>query len=68
MPVSLPDDAVSVGYQRTRRYDPEEVFHSPSLKFTGTAREFLSAGHAYRYIQLDKWRRFVLREPSNPYL
>ena len=55
--IQLPDDAISVGYKQARPFHFEQVFFSASLGFTGTEREFLEAGKAYAYIQLDKFTR-----------
>lgn len=55
--IQLPNDAQSSGYKQTRPYHFEQVFHSPSLNFKGTEREFLAAGHAYSYVQLDAHTR-----------
>ena len=56
--IQLPNDAVSVGYRETRPYHFEQVFRS--AEFTGTEREFLAAGLAYEYVQLDQCTRRVI--------
>lgn len=57
MLIQLPDDVVSVGYKKTSPFEFSQVFHSPSLDFTGTEAEFLKAGHAYKYVQIDAYTR-----------
>lgn len=59
--IQLPDDVVGQGYRETRPFHHEQVFHSPSRNFTGTAEEFVTAGHAYAYIEIDKFRRRITR-------
>lgn len=59
MLTQLPNDAVSHGYKQVRPFHHEQVFHSPSAGFTGTEAEFVAAGHAYHYVQLDQHRRSV---------
>lgn len=61
MLIQLPNDVVSVGYKQTRPYHFEQVFRSQSKDFTGTELEFVKAGHAYQYIQLDKHTRIERR-------
>ena len=60
MSIQLPDDAISTGYKETRPFHHEQVFSSKSCSFEGTEREFVNAGHAYQYIQLDDYSRRVL--------
>lgn len=55
--ISLPNDAQARGYRQTRPYHYEQVFLSPSTGFIGTAKEFVKAGLAYAYIELDKFTR-----------
>lgn len=62
MLIQLPDDAVSAGYKPTRPYHHEQVFQSEIAGFKGTEREFLAAGHAYAYVQLDQHTRRVITE------
>lgn len=57
--IQLPNDAVSAGYRQTRPFHHEQVFRSESAGFTGTEREFLEAGLAYAYIQLDRYTRLT---------
>lgn len=57
--IQLPNDSVSVGYRWTNQYHFEQVFSSAAAGFTGTEREFLSAGHAYQYVQVDDFTRRV---------
>lgn len=56
--IALPNDAESIGYQETSPFQWEQVFSSQSASFTGTEKEFLKAGHAYAYIQIDKFTRY----------
>lgn len=55
--IQLPNDATSAGYKQTRPYHYEQVFYSESAGFTGTEREFVQAGHACQYVQLDPFTR-----------
>ncbi len=64
MPMQLPDDAVATGYRETSPCYFEQVFHSPSMNFTGTEDEFYAAGHAYFYIQRDEHWRTVFLSPA----
>ena len=57
--IQLPNDAAAAGYRETRPFQWEQVFHSESAAFTGTEREFVKAGHAYEYVQLDTYSRRV---------
>ena len=58
--IQLQNDVISKGYKQTKPYNWEQIFYSPSLDFEGTEIEFLEAGHAYKYVQLDKYRRMVI--------
>ncbi len=58
--IQIPDDAKAAGYKQTRPFHHEQMFFSPSLSFTGTEREFLAAGHAYAYVQIDAHTRRAL--------
>jgi hypothetical protein len=64
--VQLPDDVIDQGYTQTRPYHYEQVFYSPSNDFKGTEKQFLNAGLAYRYNQLDKHVRIVDISGSHP--
>ena len=55
--ISLPNDVKAAGYVQVRPYHYEQVFFSPSLNFKGTEKEFLQAGHAYAYVQIDDYTR-----------
>ena len=57
MPIQLPNDAVSMGYKQVQPFQFEQVFRSVSADFIGTEREFLENGHAYKYVQIDKYTR-----------
>ena len=60
MLICLPDDAVSVGYMKVSEFQFAQVFRSQSKNFEGTEAQFLEAGHAYQYTQIDKHTRRVL--------
>lgn len=65
--IQLPDDATAIGYRETRPFHHEQVFHSEGKNFTGTAKEFLDARHAYAYVQIDKFtRRITAGTPPTP--
>jgi hypothetical protein len=55
----LPDDVESIGYKEVSPFQYEQVFSSKSKNFTGTEKEFVNAGYAYRYQQITKHRRLV---------
>ena len=57
--IQLPDDVVSKGYKQTARYTYEQVFYSKKHNFMGTEKEFVSAGLAYKYLDLDNYKRLV---------
>lgn len=65
MLVQLPNDVVSQGYKVVRPFHHEQVFHSPSIGFTGTERQFVEAGHAYAYRQTDVYTRCVVPKPKS---
>jgi len=60
--VQLPKDAESMGYKKspTNRFEFNQVFHSEEHNFTGTERDFVAAGLAHEYIELDKFRRLIV--------
>lgn len=58
--IQLPVDVVSAGYKETRPLHYAQVFYSRACQFTGTEEEFLAAGHAYAYHQIDKFTRAVV--------
>lgn len=60
MPIQLPDDAVSRGYVNTKPYQFEQIFYSKSKNFKGTGKEFIKAGYAYEYIQINNHKRLIL--------
>ena len=60
MLIQLPKDAESVGYKLVAPYKYEQVFRSIYAKFEGTEQEFINAGLAYKYTQVDKHTRFKL--------
>lgn len=55
--IQLPNDVKSVGYKQTGPFKYEQVFESSSLDFVGTEIDFVNAGHAYKYIQINKFTR-----------
>ncbi|HCC08603.1 TPA: hypothetical protein DEP81_01320 [Candidatus Woesebacteria bacterium] len=59
--IQLPDDVIEKGYKETRPYHVEQVFFSPSKNFTGTGREFVKAGYAYEYVEIDKFTRRIIK-------
>ena len=59
MSAQLPNDAVSCGYKEVHPFHVEQVFRSQSAGFTGTEQEFVAAGHAYNFVQLDAFTRRV---------
>lgn len=61
MLIQLPNDAISVGYKETRPFHHEQIFKSAKAQFTGTAWEFVRAGHAYAYDKLDTHTRRIIR-------
>lgn len=60
MPIQLPDDALPVGYKKSRSFEFEQIFRSATHNFTGTEKEFVNAGLAYEYIQLTPFKRLDL--------
>ncbi len=60
MLIALPDDAVSIGYTKVSQFEFAQVFRSQSKNFEGTEAQFLEAGHAYQYVQIDKYTRRVV--------
>ncbi len=59
--IQLPNDVQAAGYKQTRPFHHEQVFYSPSTGFIGTEREFLQAGYAYAYTQLDAHTRVTIQ-------
>ncbi len=49
----IPDDVKKIALKRVSAWQFEDVYYSPSLNFTGTASEFIDAGHGYRYASVD---------------
>ena len=60
MLICLPDDAVTAGYAKISEFQFAQVFRSQSKNFEGTEAQFLEAGHAYQYVQIDKYTRRVV--------
>ena len=54
MEIQMPDDVKSVGYRQTRPFCWEQVFHSDKHNFEGTELDFVGAGYAYKYIELER--------------
>lgn len=59
MKIQLPNDVVAVGYKEVRPFHHEQVFQSNSAGFTGTGHDFVKAGHAYQYAEIDGHTRRV---------
>ena len=59
MKIQLPNDVQSQGYTRSSKnpFEFEQVFYSASERFTGTELEFISAGLAYKYIDVNNSKR-----------
>lgn len=60
--IQLPNDVINCGYVKTKPFQFEQIFFSPSLNFKGTENEFVNAGHGYKYIQLDKHKRMRINK------
>ena len=58
--IELPSDAKSVGYKKINRFEFAQVFTSEKNNFTGTEQEFVNAGLAYKYLQVDAYKRIVI--------
>ena len=60
--IQLPNDVINAGYVRSKknRFEFEQVFYSPGHDFTGTEEEFIDKGLAYKYRQIDKYRRLII--------
>ena len=59
MKIQLPDDACSSGYTLTGPFHWEQVFTSLQAGFTGTAQEFVAAGHGYQYAESGPFTRIA---------
>ena len=57
MKIAMPNDAMAAIVKLLRPFHWEQTFTSASCDFTGTEREFVAAGHAYAYIDIDKHAR-----------
>lgn len=57
--IALPDDARPAGYRETRPFHWEQVFRTSD--FFGTEEEFLKAGKAYAYRQIDQFTRLQVQ-------
>ena len=57
--IQLPGDVVSVSYRQSG-FQYEQIFKSEKHGFTGSELEFLNAGLAYRYTEIDKFTRRVI--------
>ena len=57
MMIQLPNDVKTVSQRMLSNYTVETVYYSPSNDFQGTEEEFVAAGLAYKYIQIDKFTR-----------
>lgn len=63
--IQLPDDARLVGYTSPKPFHWEAVYVSEDKNFKGTETEFLKAGHAYRYVQINLFERHELCRECN---
>ena len=61
MNIQLPNDVQAHGFKLVRPYCFEQVFFSPSTGFVGTEKEFVTAGLAYAYIQVNQFTRVEVR-------
>lgn len=57
--IAMPNDAKLIGYKETRPFQWEAVYKSNN--FLGTEQEFLQAGKAYAYHQIDQFTRYEVR-------
>jgi hypothetical protein len=57
--IALPDDARLIGYRETRPFHWEMVYQLGD--FSGTEQDFLQAGKAYAYRQIDQFTRYEVR-------
>ena len=57
--IQLPDDVIYKGYKQTASYTYEQVFYSKKHNFTGTEKEFVSAGLAYQYCDFGNHKRLI---------
>lgn len=62
--IQLPNDVILKGNTQVGRFEFKQVFYSPSNDFMGTEDEFVKAGLAYHYEQLDKHRRVEIENPN----
>ena len=58
--IQLPDDVKLVSQRMMPNYQIETLYHSASCNFTGTERDFVAAGHGYKYIQINKFERWLV--------
>jgi hypothetical protein len=61
MRIQLPDDIISKGYKLVRAFHYEQLFYSKINNFTGTEKEFIERGLGYKYRQINKFRREVIK-------
>ena len=61
--VSLPNDARIIGFKEVRPFHYEAVYQSGD--FSGTTQDFLRAGKAYAYRQIDKFTRHEVTKCSS---
>lgn len=55
--IQLPDDVKMISQRMLPNYQIETLYHSASCNFTGTERDFIKAGHGYKYIQINNYER-----------
>ena len=59
--IQLPDDVKSVGYKKISAFQHAQVFHSAMHNFTGTEEEFVKNGIGYKYKQITKYTRMIIK-------
>ncbi len=59
--IQLPNDVVLVGYVEVKPFKYEQVYRSEKCNFTGTEEDFVKANFGYKFVQIDKHTRVVLK-------
>ena len=55
--IQLPDDVKIIKQYILPNYQVETVYWSNDCNFTGTEQDFVTAGHGYKYIQINRFER-----------
>lgn len=55
LPVQLPDGVKQVGCKKIGPFEFSPIYHSATHNFTGTEQDFIDAGLAYRYREIDRF-------------